>query len=36
MKITMEHERRHGRIPEDVSGENLGFDATEKYIYYRR
>ncbi|BAM69722.1 putative helicase [Methanothermobacter sp. CaT2] len=26
MKITMEHERRHGRIPEDVSGENLGFD----------
>jgi len=26
MQIAMEYERNHGRIPEDVSKENLGFD----------
>ncbi len=26
MEITMEYEKEHGRIPEDVSKENLGFD----------
>ncbi|SCM57150.1 putative ATP-dependent helicase YqhH [Methanothermobacter wolfeii] len=26
MKVAMEYERRNGRIPEDVSAENLGFD----------
>jgi superfamily II DNA or RNA helicase len=26
MEIAMEYERRNGRIPEDVSAENLGFD----------
>ena len=26
MEVTMRHEREHGRTPEDVSAENLGFD----------
>lgn len=26
MRVTMDYERAHGRIPEDVSKENLGFD----------
>ena len=26
MEIAMEYEREHGRVPEDVSKENLGFD----------
>jgi hypothetical protein len=26
MEVTMEYERRNGRVPEDVSDENLGFD----------
>jgi len=30
MEITMEYERRHGREPEDVSKENLGFDIRSK------
>ncbi|MHC1569078.1 MAG: helicase-related protein, partial [Candidatus Syntropharchaeia archaeon] len=30
MEIAMEYERRNGRKPEDVSGENLGFDIKSK------
>ena len=30
MEITMEYEKEHGRIPEDVSKENLGFDIRSK------
>lgn len=30
MKIAMEYEKRHGREPEDVSAENLGFDIRSK------
>ncbi len=30
MRIAMEYERAHGRIPEDVSQENLGFDIRSK------
>jgi len=30
MQIAMEHERRSGRVPEDVSSENLGFDIRSK------
>jgi len=30
MEIAMEYERRHGRTPEDVSKENLGFDIRSK------
>jgi len=26
MRVTMEHERQQGRVPEDVAAENLGFD----------
>ena len=26
MEVTMRHEQEHGRTPEDVSAENLGFD----------
>jgi superfamily II DNA or RNA helicase len=30
MEIAMEYERKHGRTPEDVSRENLGFDIRSK------
>lgn len=30
MRIAMEHERKEGRFPEDVSKENLGFDIRSK------
>jgi len=30
MKIAMEYEKRNGRVPEDVSRENLGFDIRSK------
>jgi len=30
MEIAMEYERQHGRVPEDVSEENLGFDIRSK------
>ncbi len=30
MEIAMEYEKQHGRIPEDVSTENLGFDIRSK------
>mgnify|MGYP001626165041 CR=1 FL=1 len=30
MKVAMEYERSQGRIPEDVSKENLGFDIRSK------
>ena len=30
MEVVMEYERRHGRIPEDVSKENIGFDIRSK------
>ena len=30
MEIAMEYERKEGRIPEDVSKENLGFDIRSK------
>ena len=30
MEIAMEYERQHGRIPEDVSSEDLGFDIRSK------
>ncbi|MGC9109629.1 MAG: helicase-related protein [Caldimicrobium sp.] len=30
MEIAMEYERHHGRVPEDVSKENLGFDIRSK------
>lgn len=26
MEVTMEHERKNGRTPEDVSKDNLGYD----------
>lgn len=30
MEMAMEYEREHNRVPEDVSGENLGFDLRSK------
>jgi len=33
MKITMEYEQKQGRIPEDVSSQNLGFDIRSKDPY---
>ncbi len=30
MEVAMNHEREHGRIPEDVSAENLGFDVRSR------
>ncbi len=30
MQVVMEHEKKHGRTPEDVSEQNLGFDIRSK------